>query len=89
MEIRPTSNVSSTSAASLQTQNTTSRTDSSHSIPVDQVDISVEAQSISQANTSDFRADRVAEIRTQIASGEYETAEKIDAAVTRLLDEIA
>ena len=89
MEIRPTSNVSSTSAANLQTNNTASRTDSSNSVPVDQLDISIEAQTISESNTTDFRADRVAEIRTQIASGEYETSAKLDAAVTRLLDEIA
>jgi negative regulator of flagellin synthesis FlgM len=89
MEIRPTSNVSSTSAANLQTNNTASRTESSNSIPVDQVDISIEAQSITQANTGDIRADRVAEIRTQIASGQYDTPEKMEVAVARLFDEFA
>lgn len=89
MEIRPTSNVSSTSATNLQTNNTASRAENSHSIPVDQLDISIEAQTITHTNTSDFRADRVAEIRTQIANGQYETAEKLDAAVSRMFDELA
>lgn len=53
---------------------------------VDQLDISAEAAEASQA--SDVRSDRVAEIRAQIASGAYETPEKLDAAVDRLLDQI-
>ena len=88
MQIRPTSNVQSTSSVNLQTNNATSATDTNHSIPVDQVDISAEAQSISQTGT-EIRSDRVNEIRAQISSGIYETPEKIDAAVSRLLDEIA
>jgi negative regulator of flagellin synthesis FlgM len=88
MQIRPTSNVQSTSSVSLQANNATSATDTNHSIPVDQVDISAEAQSISQTGT-DFRSDRVNDIRAQISSGAYETPEKIDAAISRLLDEIA
>ena len=88
MQIRPTSNVQSTSAVNLQAKTATSATDTNHSIPVDQVDISLEAQAISQTGT-DIRADRVSEIRSQISSGIYETPEKIDAAISRLLDEIA
>lgn len=88
MQIRPTTNVQSTSSVNLQTNNATSATDTNHSIPVDQVDISVEAQSISQTNTN-MMSDRVTEIRAQISSGIYETPEKIDAAISRLLDEIA
>ena len=38
---------------------------------------------------SDIRAERVAEIREQIAAGQYETADKLDSAMDRLLDEIA
>ncbi len=33
--------------------------------------------------------ERVAEIRDQIATGQYETAEKLEQAVERMLDEIA
>lgn len=36
----------------------------------------------------DIRHDRVASIRAQIANGTYETADKLDVAVARLLDEI-
>jgi negative regulator of flagellin synthesis FlgM len=36
----------------------------------------------------DVRAELVAQVKAQIASGEYETPEKIDAAVSRLMDEL-
>ena len=56
----------------------------------DQVDISPEAELINQVhNLPDIRADRVAELRAQIASGSYETEERISGALDRLLDEIA
>ena len=41
------------------------------------------------AQLPDIRADRVQQLRTQIAQGGYDTAEKLDLAVERLLDEIA
>jgi negative regulator of flagellin synthesis FlgM len=57
---------------------------------VDQLDLSREAQLLSQVDgASDIRADRVAEIRAQIETGRYESAEKLSAAVDRLLDELA
>ena len=56
---------------------------------VDQLDISSEAQMMSQVDASDIRADRVAEIRSQIESGQYETQEKLDAAVDRLFNRMA
>ncbi len=37
----------------------------------------------------DIRADRVADIRAQIASGQYETSEKLNVAVSRMFDELA
>jgi negative regulator of flagellin synthesis FlgM len=37
----------------------------------------------------DIRQDRVAQIRAQIAEGAYETDEKLNLALDRLLDEIA
>ena len=56
---------------------------------VDQLEISHEADLVSRAReSSDIRADRVAEIRAAIADGTYETPEKLDIAVGRLLDEI-
>lgn len=57
--------------------------------PIDQVDISPEAQLIDQVHDiPDIRADRVSEIRAQIDAGVYETDEKLDIALGRLLDEI-
>lgn len=57
--------------------------------PVDQLDISAAARAASEANpSSGIRADRVAELRAQIASGTYETPGKIEQAVDRLLDAI-
>ena len=55
---------------------------------VDQLDISPQAELVSRVREApDIRADRVAEIRAQIASGEYETDEKLSVALDRLLDE--
>jgi negative regulator of flagellin synthesis FlgM len=57
---------------------------------VDELDISPEAELVSEIrDLPDVRADRVAEIRAQIASGVYETDAKLDVAVGRLLDEIS
>ncbi len=61
-----------------------------HSQGADQLDISHEADLVSRArDLPDIRADRVAEIRAQIESGIYETEEKLDIALDRLLDELA
>ena len=55
---------------------------------VDQLDISPQADFVSRVrDIPDIRADRVAEIRAQIAAGEYETEEKLSIALDRLLDE--
>jgi negative regulator of flagellin synthesis FlgM len=63
---------------------------SSGNIHIDQLDISPEADLVSRARESgDIRQDRVAELREQIASGKYETEEKLDMALSRLLDELA
>ena len=57
--------------------------------PVDQVDISAEAQLIDQVHElPDIRTNRVADIRAQIEAGSYDTDEKLDVALGRLLDEI-
>ena len=59
-------------------------------MPVDQVDFSAEALATSDANpvTETFRADRVASLREAIASGDYDTDEKLDAAMQILLDRL-
>ncbi len=57
--------------------------------PLDQVDISAEADLVSRVHElPDIRADRVEDIRAEIDAGVYETDEKLDVAVSRLLDEI-
>jgi len=57
---------------------------------VDQLDISPEADFVAQTrDLPEIREDRVAQIRSQIQSGTYETADKLDVALSRLLDEIA
>jgi negative regulator of flagellin synthesis FlgM len=57
---------------------------------VDQLDISPEAELVSRVrDLPDTRADRVSELRAQIASGVYESDTKLDVALGRLLDELA
>jgi negative regulator of flagellin synthesis FlgM len=56
----------------------------------DRVDISPAAEAAVQATeTSEVRQDLVNQIRARIAAGTYETPAKMDAALERLLDEIA
>ncbi len=87
MQIRKTSGLQQSSAVKLNTNNRTAAAGANSSaLPVDQLDISVEAQALT--NTSNIRMDRVNEIKAQIASGIYETPEKIDQAVSRMLDEM-
>lgn len=57
--------------------------------PLDRVDISTEADLVSRVHElPDIRTDRLEAIQAEIASGVYETDEKLDLAVGRLLDEI-
>ena len=55
----------------------------------DEVDISDAARLVEQVQQlPEMREDRVEEVRRQIAAGTYETNDKLNAAVDRLLDEI-
>jgi negative regulator of flagellin synthesis FlgM len=57
--------------------------------PVDRVEISPAAEAAIQAAESGaVRQDLVDRIRSEIAAGAYETPDKLDAALDRLLDEI-
>jgi negative regulator of flagellin synthesis FlgM len=62
----------------------------SQSSPIqDEVQISDAARLVEQAQQApDIRQDRVNAIRAQIAAGTYETQDKLEIAVSRLLDEI-
>ncbi len=64
--------------------------------PVDQLDLTSAATATNRLEQSspvtvggDIRIDRVAEIRRQIAEGTYETPERLDAALERMLDQFA
>jgi negative regulator of flagellin synthesis FlgM len=58
--------------------------------PSDRVDISPAAEAaVRAAESGEVRQELVNQIRAQIASGTYETADKLDVALDRLLDEIA
>ena len=55
----------------------------------DEVDISEAARLVEQTQQlPGVRQDRVEAVRQQIAAGTYETSDKLNAAVERLLDEI-
>ena len=88
MQIRPTSNVQNTQAVILQPKTApTNSVNNATALPVDQLDISPQAQMMSTAAAgSEVRTDRVAELRAQIANGNYDTAEKLDTAVGRMLN---
>jgi negative regulator of flagellin synthesis FlgM len=61
----------------------------SRSFGADEVSISSEADMVSRVrDVPEMRSDKVARIKAQIASGTYETDEKLDMALSRLLDEI-
>ena len=56
---------------------------------MDQLNVSHEADLVSRVRELPaIRQERVAEIRAQIASGAYETDDKLNGALERLLDEI-
>lgn len=77
-------------AQRLQPQAQPASAPSRTSAPVDQLDLS---SSVSRLDASsgvtggDIRIDRVAELRRQIASGNYDTPEKMDIALERMLDQ--
>lgn len=64
---------------------------SNHSTQIaDELEISDAGQYLSEIKqTPDIRADRVRAIQAEIASGAYETQDKLDLALERLLDEIS
>ena len=85
MQIRPTNNLQNTQAIKLNTQQAGATTSAGGQAPVDELELSPEAQILTGG---EIRADRVAQVRAEIASGVYETDAKLDAAVERLLDQI-
>ncbi|HZZ70977.1 MAG TPA: flagellar biosynthesis anti-sigma factor FlgM [Pirellulales bacterium] len=57
--------------------------------PTDELQLSDAGQIASRlADIPDIRADKVASAKAAIANGSYETSDKLDVALSRLLDEI-
>ena len=56
--------------------------------PADQLDISPAAAAAAEVADGEIRTDLVARVRGEISAGSYETADKLDGALDRLLDEI-
>jgi len=59
---------------------------------IDKLDISNHVNRLdtsAQVSGGDIRVDRVADLRRQIAGGNYDTPEKLDIALGRLLDDFA
>ncbi|MDA8697654.1 flagellar biosynthesis anti-sigma factor FlgM [Rhodopirellula sp.] len=80
----------------IQTPSSVDKPPKASTAPVDQLDLSSSVSDVNRLQTSagvagggDIRVDRVAEIRRQIANGTYETPEKLDAALDRILDRFA
>ncbi len=64
-------------------------TDAPKQLPVtDRVELSGMSHLVAALKKNDIRADKVAEIKAQIAAGKYETDKKLDVATDRLLDEL-
>ncbi len=98
----PTSSVANTAATSRSSNRLATPEAAKHSAaPVDQLDISSTAkaaagspanrlqQSTAIAGGGEIRIDRVADLRRQIAQGNYDTPEKMDRALDRFLDGFA
>lgn len=102
MQINGTSQVHGTQKLSgPHFRQNTSTTQGTSAQPTDQVEISAEASEAARvaelaetrasehvANADGVRTGLVDRLRSEIASGKYESADKIDAALDRFLDEL-
>ena len=76
-------------SAPHRSPSTTAASSTSSTRETDQLDISPQASLASQLREiPDVRADKVASLRAQIASGTYDTDAKLNSALSNLLDEI-
>ncbi len=75
----------------LQPQAQPKSASSRSATPVDQLDLSSSVSRLDASSSvsggGEIRIDRVAELRRQIASGNYDTPEKLDMALDRMLDQ--
>jgi anti-sigma28 factor (negative regulator of flagellin synthesis) len=58
------------------------------SASVDKLELSGMSHLLKTLKNNDIRVDKVAQIRSQIDAGTYETEDKLDAAADRLLDDL-
>ena len=89
MQIRGTSNIQTTSQVNLsnKVQTADNQSVATRIDTTDHVDISSEAQMLAgMHDTSEIRAERVAEIREQIDTGQYESADKMEGAIKNFVD---
>ncbi len=91
MEIRGTSSVHA--AQTVRMNGGVTSTDKTPEVAtlnvVDRLDISAEAHAANQlGDTADVRSSRIAEIKSQIANGTYDTDQKLNTAVERMLDQL-
>lgn len=86
-------NVQSASVDRTADAGEASRTQSVQQTPVDQLDLSQAVSDASSVNPSGIagqgiRFERVAELRRQIAAGNYDTPERMNAALDRMFDQL-
>jgi anti-sigma28 factor (negative regulator of flagellin synthesis) len=55
----------------------------------DRVEFSKVSHLLQTLKANDIRADKVADIRAKLAAGTYETSDKLDKAIDRLMDDLA
>lgn len=55
----------------------------------DRVELSNVNALLTKLKTNDVRTDKVADIKAQIEAGKYESDDKLDAAIDRLMDDLA
>lgn len=77
----------------IQAPKPTAKTDQAASTSsanrTDKVELSNVNALLTKLKTNDVRTDKVADIKMQIESGKYETDDKLDAAIDKLLDDLA
>ena len=91
MQIHGTSNIHGPQPINPphRTQGAAPSSNTTQAQQTDQLDISREADLVSRAReVPSVRAERVAAIRAEIQAGTYETEQKLETAVGRLLDEL-
>jgi anti-sigma28 factor (negative regulator of flagellin synthesis) len=94
MDVNGTSSVSGSLPINKQmspthTNNKEAPTSKSISSPQDELEISSAGRMLDEmTNNSEMRAERLAQIKAAIDDGTYETDEKLDAALNRLLNQV-